>query len=190
MAYVVLAVAIGCTPQSQAQGVQNVVTQLKNIQPIIKDAENLATVYAQLDPALSAAILEYTKLADDNITSLLKIGNDYLARPSADNYQALLNGVDAFAASIDAKVLEAARISNPQTQQKILMLLALAATIIHIAVGILQQHASAKQLKTMPKLTGRVRFEQIKPYLDRAYARAELARMGYDADAALSAFGM
>lgn len=179
----------GCN-QSPTEIVGKVVAGLQDVQEYVQQAKQLAVVYQQLDPPLAQEVGEYAALADQNLASLITIGNNYLAKPSADTYQALLNGVDAFVQSVDQKVLLAAKISNPQTQQKVLTIIALAATGAHIVLGLLEQNANKKQLKAMPKAGMRVSFEEVRPYLDRTYAAAELTKMGYEGDKTLERVGL
>jgi hypothetical protein len=166
----------GCgTP---AQTVQQAITIFESGKSYVQAAQSLLPELQQVNPELAKEVNEYSKLAGVSLDNLIAVGNAYLAKPSGDNYQAILNGVDALAATIDARVLAAARITNPQSRDKIMAILAIAATSAHVVVGLLQQRATQKQLKAMPVIAGRVSFKEIRPYLDRREAERELIALG------------
>lgn len=174
----------GCAPGSATTAVQKALTVFNVGKSYVAAAQSLVPELQTINPQLAAEVSEYAALAANNLDSLIAIGNAYLSKPNADGYQALLNGVDALAASIDAKVLAAAKISNPASQAKVMAVLSIAATSIHVTVGLLQQYASSKQLNAMPKIAGRVTFDQIRPYLDRPAAEAQIVAWGASHDQA------
>ncbi|HEY2496543.1 MAG TPA: hypothetical protein VGK24_05700, partial [Candidatus Angelobacter sp.] len=85
----------------------------------------------------------------------------------------------------------AAKISNPQSQAKVLAILTLASVSLHATVTILKQKASKAQLKAMPVITARVDFnKQIAPLIDREFARSQIAAAGYYPDRVMAAAGL
>jgi hypothetical protein len=185
----VLLPTAGCSQQSV---VQQALTVFTAGQQYVAAAQSLAPELQVINPELAKEVAEYADLAGKNLASLIAIANAYLAKPDAQGYQALLNGVDALTASIDQKVLAAAKISNPGSQAKVMAILAVAATSAHVVLGALQAKASKGQVQAMPKIAGRVAPAEIRPYLDRAYADQMLADLGYgqtERHAALEQFG-
>lgn len=181
----------GCS-QNPTQTVQNVVNVLSQVKAYVDSTQALLPGLQSLDPALASEVQEYAELGSTNLANLIAIGNAYLAAPSSDKYQQLLNGVDSFTAGIDTTVLQAAKIANPNTQHTVLIVLGLADTGAHLAVSLLKQYASSSQLKAMPK-TAQVDFDLIKPFIVPDYARAQLASMGYqpyEVEHALSKYGL
>lgn len=171
------------------QVVQDVVTALNNSLPYIGQAPALAADLRVLDPQIADAVQAFAPIVKANVENAIKIGNDYIARPSGDVYQQLLNAADALVAQVDNQVLQAARITNPLSQQKVLVFLGFIATGLHIVLGLLKQYASKSQIRNMPK-TAHVDFDRVKPYLNRDYATQQLAAMHYDAGRVLQAYGM
>lgn len=198
-ALAVLLIAVMCTvgvtgcSGNQTQAVQKAVGVISQIKDYVDSAQALIPGLQSVDPALAAEVQEYSQLASVNLGNLINIGNAYLQKPSGDQYQVLLNGVDAFAAGIDATTLKAAKISNPNTQQKVLVILGLASTAAHVAVDLLREYATSAQKKAMPAIANRVSFDQIRPYLNPEAARETLAGLGYsqhEIDAAMENAGL
>lgn len=182
----------GCST-TPTQAVQNTVKELNNVKNYIAAANTFAVALSQVDPALAAEITEYAGIANTSVDKLIQIGNTYLAKPDANGYQALLNGVDALVANVDQELLKAARIANPQSQGKVLLYLGLVATGLHLINGFLVQKATPAQMKALPVIA-HVDFNLIKPYLNRPAALEDLQailRTGPEgAKSLLQAYGM
>jgi hypothetical protein len=192
LCYVLLACAVASTTgcESPTQIVQQAVDGFKLTKTYVAAAQGLLPEIATLNPDLAKEVAEYGALASSNLDSLIKIGDTYLAAPSGDTYQSLLNGVDAFAASVDAKVLAVAKVSNTNSQAKVLAAITISSIVLHGILTALKSKASSAQLKAVPKVTGRVEFDQIRQYLNKEYARQELTARGYDADQVFTAAGI
>lgn len=181
----------GCT-YSQAQvtaAVQHVEAGLKDAQAQLPAANLLISELQIVDPNASTLPRVVVDLVTAASPKLIAACDTYLANPSADAYQALLNGVDALTEQIDQQALAMLKIENPQSQLKAVAGIAFAVTGFHVVLGVLQQFASSKQTKAVPAQTAHVSLDQVRPFINREYARHELADMGYDADAALAAYG-
>ena len=187
-ALVCMGATTGCA--SPTDVVQQAVTVFQTSKGFVATAEALIPELQQINPELAKEVSEYANLAGSNLDNLITAGNAYLAQPSGDKYQNILNGVDALTASVDAKVLAAAKISNPQSQQKVLAVLTIASVTAHAVLTVLQARASRAQLKAVPVISARVTLDQIKPYLNLDYARGEIAKQGYDAHSVLSLAGL
>ena len=178
---------IGCT-QKPTEVVQQALTVFQAGKQYVAAAQSLAPQLQIINPEIAKEVSEYAALAGQNLDSLIAIAQAYLAKPDAQGYQALLNGVDALTASIDQRVLAAARITNPQSQARVMAILSVAATSAHVILGLLQSKASKGQIQAMPKIAGRASFEEIRPYLDRDYADGLLAGLKYSAPERAAAF--
>jgi hypothetical protein len=173
--------------------VQQVQAGLKVGQTYVATAQDLMPELQQVNPEIAKEVQEYLALAAPNLENLIKLCDAYLAKPSGDKYQNILNGVDALAAGLDARVLAAARVTNTQSQAKAIAILGLAATAAHVVLGILEQKASKQQLKAVPAVTARVTPEEIKPFLNREQAQRQMIAMGLsraEREWALNAAGM
>lgn len=179
---------IGCG--SATDVVKEAVVAFQTSKGFVDTAKALVPELQSVNPELGKEVAEYADVVGANLDSLITAGNAYLVKPSGDKYQNILNEVDALTASVDAKVLAAAKISNPQSQQKVLAVLTVASVSAHAVLTILQARASKSQLKAMPVITARVSLQEIKPYLDLAYARAQIAKAGYNPDEVLSLAGL
>jgi len=133
----------------------------------------------QVDPEAAEYFSPFLQKADPALASLIAAADNYIANPGADAYQALLNGVDAFTAQIDQAALGTAGIKNQQSQAKVVGWIAVFSTGLHVTLGILDSYATSKQKKAVPAVSARVSFDQIRPFLNRSYARKELSQMGY-----------
>ena len=185
----------GCTSKTPVEIAQDAVTGFTLGKTYVADARALLPQITTLNPELAKIVDQFSTIADQNLDSLIKLGNAYVALPSGDTYQALLNGVDAIVATVNASVLSVAKVTNPDSQAKVLAVMTVAASILQGVLVLLKQKANAAQLKAVPKIAGRIEFKQIKPYLNREYARQqlksrpELRTMGYSADDILQTAG-
>ncbi|HEX7289468.1 MAG TPA: hypothetical protein VF532_25010 [Candidatus Angelobacter sp.] len=173
--------------------VQKVEAGLKVGRTYVAAAQDLVPELQQVNPEIAKEVQEYLALAAPNLENLIKLCDAYLAKPSGDKYQNILNGVDALAAGLDARVLAGARVTNTQSQAKAMAILSLAATSAHVVLGILEQKASKAQLKAMPVIAGRATPAEITPFLDRGQAEQQMVAMGLgraERERAMSAAGM
>lgn len=181
--------ATGCA-ETPTQIVQQAVDGFTLTKTYVAATKGLLPELATLNPDLAKEVAEYAALADVNLDSLIKIGNAYLAAPTGGNYQVLLNGVDALAASVDAQVLAAAKITNSASQGKVLAGITIASVVLHGILVTLKSKAKSAQLKAIPKVAGRVDFNDVKQYVDRTYARQQLAAHGYNVDQVFAVVGL
>jgi hypothetical protein len=179
---------MGCG--SATDVVKEAVVAFQTGKGFVDTAKALVPELQTVNPELGKEVAEYADLVGANLDSLITAGNAYLAKPSGDKYQNILNAVDALTASVDAKVLAAAKISNPQSQQKVLAVLTVASVSAHAVLTILQARASKAQLKAMPVISARVTLDQIRPYLNINYARSEIAKAGYRPDEVMQLAGL
>lgn len=173
-------VLTGCS-YDQAQvtkAVQNVENGLKTVKSLLPQADTIVQELTQADPGTAAQVEPIVKAAGPAIDKLIAACDQYLANPGADQYQAILNGVDAFTAQVDQQALATLKISNPASQQKVSAWIALVSTGLHVTLGIVQNYATSKQVKAMPQ-TAKVSAAELRPFINRDYARDQLVAMGY-----------
>jgi hypothetical protein len=171
----------GCT-YNQAQvvaAVQKVDTGLKIAKGILPQARLILQELQQIDPEAAEYFSPFLQKADPALDKLIAAADTYIANPGADAYQALLNGVDAFTAQVDQAALGTAGVKNPQSQAKVVGWIAVFSTGLHVTLAILDSYSTNKQKKAVPAVSARVSFDQIRPFLNRSYAREELSAMGY-----------
>lgn len=169
----------GCTQAQVVSAMQKVDTGLKIAKGILPQASLISQELQQADPAAAEYFAPLLVKAGPALDKLIAGTEAYIANPGADAYQAVLNGVDAFTAQVDQAALDTAGIKNPQSQAKVVAWIALFSTGLHVTLGILDSYASSKQKKAVPAVSARVSFDQIRPFLNRSYARDELSAMGY-----------
>lgn len=167
---------VGC---SLTTIVQKTVTGLNIVKNGIAEINNLMPELQTINPELATVTAKFTALAGPTTDNLITIGNNYLAKPSGDGYQQLLNGVDAMTQSIDTNVLASERVINVQSQAKVIASLVIISVGSHGVLDLLESKATQAQLKAMPVITARVDFNEIKRLVgkDPDRIRSELARM-------------
>jgi len=181
LCFALIANTTGCN-YNQAEvvkGVQRVETGLKIAKGIIPQAQLIVNQLQQVDADASAAFAPFVAIAEPQLVKAIAACETYIANPGNDAYQAILNAVDAFTAQVDQQALTLSGIKNQQSQAKVVGWIAVFATGLHVTLGIAEAYATSKQKKAVPVLTARVPFDQIRPFLKRDYARAQLTAMGY-----------
>lgn len=178
-ALITLPFTTGCTQAQVVGAMQKVDTGLKIAKGVLPQASLILQELQQVDPEAAEYFSPFLQKADPALDKLIAAAETYIANPGADAYQAVLNGVDAFTAQVDQAALGTAGIKNPQSQAKVVGWIAVFSTGLHVTLGILDSYATSKQKKAVPAVTARVSFDQIQPFLNRSYARAELSQMGY-----------
>jgi hypothetical protein len=180
-ALITLPVMSGCT-YSQAEvvaAVQKADTGLKIAKGILPQANLILQELQQADPEAAEYFSPFLQKADPALDKLIAAADNYISNPGADAYQAVLNGLDAFTAQVDQAALGTAGVKNPQSQAKVVAWIAVFSTGLHVSLTILDSYATSKQKKAVPAVSARVSFDQIRPFLNRSYAREELSAMGY-----------
>ncbi|HLW51298.1 MAG TPA: hypothetical protein VKW06_00520 [Candidatus Angelobacter sp.] len=171
----------GCS-YSQAQitsAVQKVENGLKTTKALLPSANVILADLQVVQPDVAEYLAPILANAGPAIDKVIAACDAYLANPGADAYQAILNGVDAITAQADQAALKIAGVKNQASQNKAATYIALVSTGLHVALGILENYATKKQVQAVKAASARVPFEQVKPLLNRDYARNELADLGY-----------
>jgi hypothetical protein len=171
----------GCN-YSQADvvnAVQTIEAGLKTAQALLPQGNVILQELEQVDPGAIAEYGPFISNAQTLVGKAITASDAYLANPGADAYQALLNAVDAITAQADQQLLASLKIVNPNSQIKVTGWIALFSTGLHVALTVAESYATSKQKKAVPAVTARVPFNQVRPFLNRSYAREELTSMGY-----------
>jgi hypothetical protein len=169
----------GCSQSEVVNAMQKVDTGLKIAKGVLPQASLILQELQQVDPEAAEYFAPVLQKSGPALDKLIAAAEAYISNPGNDAYQAVLNGVDAFTAQVDQVALGTVGIKNPQSQAKVVGWIALFSTGLHVTLGILDSYATSKQKKAVPAVSARVSFDQIHPFLNRSYARAELDQMGY-----------
>ena len=148
----------GCNAQSTAQ-------QIVNWTPTIVSAANVvATSVTVLDPRdeaiISASVSGFN--AGANLISTLSAA--YLANPNQTTLQALETQITTFQQTVNVAILQAARIVNPQSQQKILLAIQAVAVGVNAILALL---VNIKGSGVTPASATAVKLAQVEPLMDR-----------------------
>jgi hypothetical protein len=183
----VMAPLVGCTftQDDVIKAVQNSENVFKTAQTFLPQAQLIADELQQTDPEAAEYIGAVVSTAGPALQKLISASDNYLAVPGNSTYQAILNLTDSLVAQIDQAALKFAGIKNPQSQQKVTAWIVIFSTGLHVGLGVLEHYATKGQINSMPK----VAHVDFRPFIDRDYARRELAAMGYKPDAAIQAAG-
>lgn len=174
-----LACVTGCTTSSVAQDIVNWTPT------IISTANVVSTTVSALDPSIAdkAAIAAATAGFDIAAQTLANQAQAYLSNPGQTTLQAIQTQVTTFQQSVNAALLTAARITNPQSQQQVLV------AIQALAVGVNAVLALVASIKgnTVSASTAAVKIAQVEPLMDRNGTVAMIAEH-YGISSARAAF--
>lgn len=179
----------GCTPAQILKVVQNVESVAQGVQANLPAANALLTDLQTLDPEAYEFVKPVVDAAPVGIQKVIAACENYKSNPGDDNYQALLNLVDALTSQVDQAALKLAGIKNPDSKTKAVAGIAMFSTGLHISLGLLEANASSKQKTAVPAHPA-VAWNQVKPFIDRNYAVKVLDGLGYDGEQCLKAAGL
>jgi hypothetical protein len=150
---------VGCSAASVAQDIVNWTPT------IVSTANVVSTTVAALDPSIvdKAAIAAATATFDVAAQTLSNQAAAYLAHPSQTLIQAIQTQVSTFQQSVNAALLTAARITNPASQQQVLL------AIQALAVGVNAVLALVASIthSTAAASASAVKIAAVAPLLDR-----------------------
>jgi hypothetical protein len=98
----------------------------------------------------------------------------YLANPTAPVLQQLQTAVVAFQQQVNAALLQAARISNPASQQQVLNAINAVATVVSAMLALVTS-ISCKTAVARMASQSTIKLAQVRPYLDEDKAAALVA---------------
>jgi len=158
----------GCSGTSVAQ---NIVNWTPALQSAVATADSTAALLAPADAPIFAAA---TAGFDSASNLLVAQAKAYLANPSASVLAQLQAAVVAFEQQVNAALLQAARITNPNSQKSVLNAINAVATVV-LAILALVQSVSSKVAVAQMAADSTIKLSAVKPYLDKEKAAAMIA---------------
>ncbi|MGO9776213.1 MAG: hypothetical protein ACLQGT_12185 [Terracidiphilus sp.] len=158
----------GCSGTSVAQ---NIVNWTPALQSAVATVDSTATLLAPADaPIFTAATVGFD--AASNV--LVAQAKAYLANPTAPVLQQLQTAVVAFQQQVNAALLQAARISNPASQQHVLNAINAVATVVSAMLALVMSISSKAAVARMA-LQSTIKLASVRPYMDEGKAAALVA---------------
>jgi hypothetical protein len=159
----------GCSGVSVAQ---DIVNWTPTLQSAVATVDATAAV---LDPAaapiFTAAIVGF----DAASNTLVAQAKAYLANPNASVLAQLQTAVVAFQQQVNASLLQAAKITNPASQQKALADINVVATAVNAILALVSSISSRAAVARMASQST-IKLASVQPLLDEGQAAALLAR--------------
>ena len=158
----------GCSGTSVAQ---NIVNWTPTLQSAVATVDSTATL---LDP-LGAPIFTAATVGFDAASNLLVAqAKAYLANPTAPVLAQLQAAAVAFQQQVNVSLLQAAKITNPNSQQHVLNAINAVATVV-IAMLALVSSISSKAAVAQMAAQSHLKLAAVRPYLDEDKAAAMVA---------------
>ena len=158
----------GCSGTSVAQ---NIVNWTPTLQSAVATVDSTATL---LDP-LDAPIFTAATVGFDAASNLLVAqAKAYLANPTAPVLQQLQTAVVAFQQQVNASLLQAARISNPASQQQVLNAINAVATVVSAMLALVTSISSKAAVARMASQST-IKLASVRPYMNEGKAAAMVA---------------
>ena len=159
--------AVGCSGTTVAQNIVNWTPV------IVSTANTIDGVVATLDPA-NAALITAVGVSFTAAANLVQAqAKTYLANPSLTNLQQLQAQALAFQANVNTALLNAAKISNPGSQQKVLTCLSAGVTGITAILALIQ---TIKGNTVGPVTVVAPKISQVLPLMDEKQSIALVAQ--------------
>jgi hypothetical protein len=158
----------GCSGVSVAQ---NIVNWTPALQSAVATVNSTTTL---LDPADAPIFIAATVGFDVASNLLVAQAKAYLANPSAPVLAQLQAAVVAFQQQVNASLLQAARITNPNSQQTVLNSINAVATVV-LTILALVQSVSSKAAVAQMASQSTIKLAMVRPYLDEGKAAAMVA---------------
>jgi hypothetical protein len=158
----------GCSGTTVAQ---NIVNWTPALQSAVATVDSTAALLAPADAPIFAAATAGFDAASNLLVAQAKA---YLANPSASVLQQLQAAVVAFQQQVNASLLQAAKITNPNSQQQVLNAINAVATVV-LAMLALVQSVSSKVAVAQMASQSTIKLATVRPYLDEGKAAAMLA---------------
>ena len=158
----------GCSGSSVAQDIVNWTPAL---QSAVTTVDATAALFSPADAPIFAAATIGFDAASNLLVSQAKA---YLANPSASVLTQLQTQIVTFQQQVNIALLQAAKISNPQSQQSALAAINGVATIVN-SIFALVQSISGKVAVAQMAAQSTVKLAAVRPYLDERQAIASVA---------------
>jgi hypothetical protein len=158
----------GCSGTSVAQNIVNWTPALRSAVATVDSTASL------LDP-LEAPIFTTATLGFDAASNVLVAqAKAYLANPTASVLQQLQTAAVAFQQQVNASLLQAARITNPNSQQQVLNAINAVATVVSAMLALVMSISSKAAVARMAAQST-IKLASVRPYMDEGKAAALVA---------------
>jgi hypothetical protein len=152
----------GCSAKTAAQ---DIVNWTPTLQSAVAAVDATASVLAPQGAAIFAAATVGFDAASNVIAAQAKA---YLANPNATLLSELQTAVSTFQQSVNAAVLQAAKITDPASQQKALADIGAVGTIVNTILSVIVS-VSGKAAVAQMASRSTIKLAQVQPYLNRQY---------------------
>jgi hypothetical protein len=158
----------GCSGTTVAQDIVNWTPALQSA------VATLDSTAALLDPAAAPIFAAATSGFDDASNLLVAQAKAYLANPSAGVLAQLQAAVVAFQQQVNASLLQAARITNQNSQKLVMNAINAVATVV-TAILALVTSISSKVVVARMAAQSTIKLAEVRPYIDENKAVATVA---------------
>lgn len=158
----------GCSTKNVAQDIVNWTPAL---QSAVATVDSTAVLLAPADAAIFVAATTGFDAASDMLIAQAKA---YLANPTAGVLAQLQTAVAVFQQQVNASLLSAAKIANPDSQQHVLNAINAVGTVV-IAMLALVSSVSSKAAVARMAAQSTTKLAAVRPYLDEGKATAMVA---------------
>ena len=163
-----LSLVSGCSGQTVAQNIVNWVPALQSAVATVNSTAAL------LDPADASVYAAATAGFDAASNVLVAQAKAYLANPNASVLAQLQAAVVTFQQQVNASLLQASRIINPNSQKSVLNAINAVATVV-LAILALVASISSKADKARMAAQANIKLASVRPYMDEGKAVALVA---------------
>src|SRR5271157_6474534 len=158
----------GCSGKTVAQDIVNWTPALQSA------VSTLDSTAALLDPAAAPIFAAATSGFDAASNLLVAQAKAYLANPTAGVLAQLQAAVVAFQQQVNASLLQAAKITYPNSQQHVLNAINAVATVVTAMLALVSSISSKAQVARMASQS-HLKLAAVRPYLDEGKAAAMVA---------------
>lgn len=177
-ALLICTMLLGCT-SAQRQEVKTVVgeigQEIPKVLPLVNTAALIATVVM---PAEGPLIQGVTNSVNVGLVELSALCDAYSKAPSDSVWASIQAAVTQLVNTGAEGLLDAARITDPDTRQRVTLALGTMQTALLLIDGLVQQAQTKQQLQASAALRT-FRLQQVRPYLDQEMVARET---GYSFD--------
>jgi hypothetical protein len=135
---------IGCTNTQVTTAVGKIGSYIPTV---IALNSIVAGAVSALDPAIAVAVMAITATINAGLTELRTLCSAYAANPNATAWQNIKTLIDSVVTNGDAALLQAAKISNPQSKTMVTASLAALSAGLHIIDGFVSQTQTKAELQ-------------------------------------------
>jgi hypothetical protein len=158
----------GCSGASVAQ---NIVNWTPTLQSAVATVDSTA---AMLDPAEAPIFAAATAGFDAASNELVAQAKAYLANPNASVLAKLQTAVVTFQQQVNTSLLQAAKITNPASQQRVHNAINAVATVVNAMLALVTSISSKAAVARMASAST-IKLATVRPYLDEDKAAALVA---------------